>query len=269
MVLPSWIQAVSRIGDLAATVAAMGAVQHCDVQVWIPLNPRQHMMSPLNTKLLRFPDIVFKSRGPSEAFGGGDIEQTWKWGHKGSVRNRNGRCHQESCYFGLFKECVSFHNLLKFDNLIHVKLNLTQAKMLHVHVYNGWSPSAKWLLRCSGSTGAFQQDKKALIFDIEWTSEGCGIQQWGVPVSREHRLLLCLSDVAFPFNSIFNEIHYSSLLSFWPSFMLGRLQWPHWLQWRRNTYKNKMRPIWLLLWYIWIIQAYSIHRHWGSAGGRK
>ena len=33
MVLPSWIQAVSRIGDLAATVAAMGAVQHCDVQV--------------------------------------------------------------------------------------------------------------------------------------------------------------------------------------------------------------------------------------------
>ena len=33
MLFPSWIQAVSRMGDLAGTVAAMGAVQHCDVQV--------------------------------------------------------------------------------------------------------------------------------------------------------------------------------------------------------------------------------------------
>ena len=142
--------------------------------------------------------------------------------------------------------------------------------MFHVHVYNGWSPSAKRLLRCSGSTGAFQQNKKALIFDLEWISEGCGVQQWGVSVSRARRLLLFnLSVAGFSTENILNEIHSSSILSFWPRFMLGRLQRPHWLQWRRNTFTNKMQPVRLLFWYIWIIQAYSIHGHWGPTGGRK
>ena len=142
--------------------------------------------------------------------------------------------------------------------------------MFHVHVYNGWSPGAKWLLGCSGSTRAFQQDKKALIFDIEWFSEGCGVQQWGVSVPRTRRLLLFYPCVAaFSFNNIFNEIHSSSILSLWPSFMLGRLQWPHWLQWHRSTNTNKMQLVGLLFWYVWIIQAYSIHVHWGPTGGRK
>ena len=33
VLLAPWIRAASRLGDFAATVAAMGAVQNCDVQV--------------------------------------------------------------------------------------------------------------------------------------------------------------------------------------------------------------------------------------------
>ena len=47
----------------------------------------------LSTKLLWFPAIVFEWRGPPEAFGERDCEQTWQWSHKGSVRDSNGRCH--------------------------------------------------------------------------------------------------------------------------------------------------------------------------------
>ena len=44
MLFPTWIQAISRIGDLAATMAAMGAVQHCDVQVGVPYNLNERIM---------------------------------------------------------------------------------------------------------------------------------------------------------------------------------------------------------------------------------
>ena len=46
MLFPTWIQAISRIGDLAATVAAMGGVQHCDVQVGFPLNLKEYLRIP-------------------------------------------------------------------------------------------------------------------------------------------------------------------------------------------------------------------------------